>query len=416
MKKAILTGAMALIMINIRAQSVTDTVSLGAAYANQVWYSLANDEQGAAPKNNWDLAFDATGFGATVLTNSVSGVMLWNYPHADTAGWATIDTAGLSGWPTRYNSDTSWALGAMGRYANPANDNDLDWGVYNMTTHTVTGDSVYIVRLGDGSYRKLRILSLVGAAYSFRYANLDGTDQRDVLLAKAAYTGKNFGYYSLRTHTALDREPAAASWDLVFGQYTGFVPSAYTVTGVLTNRGAAVAKCINIGNTATYTDWASGTFSTAINTIGYNWKTFNGSSYDAVDSTVYFVKTAGGDIWKLLFTGFGGSANGNCMFSKERLFTQTSVPVAGGAFVASLALYPNPASGSAVNVVYSLPGTGAAAQLRLCDIAGRQLLAANIAATTHGQYVIAPGSLAPGCYLITITTNETQLQSKLVVQ
>ncbi len=417
MKKIILAGVLALVIINAHAQAVSDTVSLGAAYANQVWYSLANDEQGTAPKNNWDLAFEATGLGATILTNSVSGVVLWNYPHADTSGWVSIDTTGIAGWQARYNSDTSWELGAMGRYANPTNPSDLDWGVYNVTTHAVTGDSVYIIKLGDGSYRKLRILSLVGAAYSFRYANLDGTDQHDVLFSKAGYTRKNFGYYSLRTHTALDREPASAAWDLVFGQYTAFVPGPYTVTGALTNKGVVAAKCINVAAPSSYTDWSSGAFTSAINTIGYNWKTFNGVSYDAVDSTVYFVKTAGGDIWKLIFTGFGGSANGNCMFSKEQLYTQTSVPATIGGPVSSLAIYPNPATGAGAHIVYSLLNAAADAHITLHDLTGRLVYAAQLAGGAGiGQHIIPSGLLTAGVYTVTLTDTETTLQTKLIVQ
>lgn len=417
MKKIILAGVLALVIVNAHAQAVSDTVSLGAAYANQVWYSLANDEQGAAPKNNWDLAFDASGFGATILTNSVSGVVLWNYPNADTSGWATIDTTGIAGWQARYNSDTSWTLGAMGRYANPTNPSDLDWGVYNVTTHAVTGDSVYIIKLGDGSYRKLRILSLVGAAFSFRYANLDGTDQHDVLFSKAGYTRKNFGYYSLRTHTALDREPASAAWDLVFGQYTAFVPGPYTVTGALTNKGVVAAKCINVADPFSYTDWSSGVFTSAINTIGYNWKTFNGVSYDVVDSTVYFVKTAGGDIWKLIFTGFGGSANGSCMFSKEQLYTQTSVPATNGGPVSSLAIYPNPATGAGAHIVYSLPNAATYAHITLHDLTGRLVYAAQLAGGAGiGQHIIPSGLLTAGVYTVTLTDSATTLQTKLIVQ
>lgn len=49
--------------LSTQAQAVIDTVSIGANYTNQVWYSLQNDEQGSSAKNNWDLAFfrDRTG-------------------------------------------------------------------------------------------------------------------------------------------------------------------------------------------------------------------------------------------------------------------------------------------------------------------------------------------------------------------
>ena len=100
---------------------VTDTVMLGAGYTNQVWYSLGNDEQGSASKNNWDLAFDVVNIMSSIHINSASGAMLWNYPKGDKSAWASVDTNGLSTWNPRYNTDTSWAVGAMGAYADPSN-------------------------------------------------------------------------------------------------------------------------------------------------------------------------------------------------------------------------------------------------------------------------------------------------------
>eukprot|EP01030_Chromulinospumella_sphaerica_P034409 gene34409-biopygen13763 len=247
--------------------------------------------------------------------------MLWNYPNSNASGWATVDTTGLYTWTPRYNSDTSWALGAMGKYADPSNPSDLDWGVYNMTTHIVTGDSIYIIKLVNGDYKKLMIEDLTGGVYHFKFANLDGSSPVTASFDKASYSGKNFGYYSLVSNAALDREPASANWNLLFSQYTAFIPSAYTVTGVLANAGVSIAKVTGLPDKNTYTGYSSATFVTPINTIGYNWKTYNMSTmaYDIKDSTVFFVEVQNHDIWKVIMTGFSGSATGSSMFSKEKL-------------------------------------------------------------------------------------------------
>ena len=412
MKKTLLTMFLASLGVYTKAQVVADTVSVGASYANQVWYSLRNDEQGSAPKNNWDLAFDASGFGSTILINSITGMTLWNYPKSDTSGWATVDTTGLSTWSARYNSDKSWADGAMGRYADPANANDLDWGIYNLTTHVVTGDSLYIVKLSDGSYKKLRIVSLSGSVYTFKYANIDGTDPRSATLNKSTYSGKNFGYYSLINNSELNREPASALWDLTFTQYTTFIPTAYTVTGILGNKDVELVKCSNLPNKLTFTDYGSATFSYDINTVGYNWKTFNGTAYDIKDSTVYFARLANGDVWKLIFTGFAGSSTGNNMFSKERLYTQTGVSNTGA--TVSLAIYPNPANGQNVNVLFSAKET---TTLVLTDMAGRVVRNERYE-TPNGltQVAIPTQTLLPGIYVVTLMSGGTSVQQRVVLQ
>ena len=52
------------------------------------------------------------------------------------------------------------------------------------------------------------------------YANLDGTDEVSETVVCSDYTDKNFLYYSLHTGEVIDREPAAASWDILFTKYS----------------------------------------------------------------------------------------------------------------------------------------------------------------------------------------------------
>jgi Secretion system C-terminal sorting domain len=302
---------------------ITDTVSLGAGYANQVWYSLLNDNQGSAPKNNWDLAFDCTAYGTAIHINSVTGTQLWLYPSGDTAAWANVDTTGITSWIPRYNSDTSWINGALNLF--PASAFDIGWGIYNPVTHIVTGDSLFIIKLSDGSYRKLWIQQLGSGIYTVRAALLNNTNDAVFSIDKLPYSAKNFVYYSLQTNAIVDREPASADWDLLFTQYTTFIPTPYTVAGVLHNYGTTSAELHQVDITTA--SHGSAVFGTAINGIGYDWK--------------QFAQTQSGDIWKLVFTGFGGSANGNFIFTKQ-LVSATAVaenqqmqPVSS--------LWPNPA-------------------------------------------------------------------------
>lgn len=104
MKNYILLSFVLLFAANCFAQ---DTVSLGAGYQHDVFFSLKNGIVQTSPAKNWDVAFGVYLFDAAVIINSENGVTLYNVPNTDTAGWLTLDTSGLSTWPVLYNSDTA---------------------------------------------------------------------------------------------------------------------------------------------------------------------------------------------------------------------------------------------------------------------------------------------------------------------
>lgn len=403
-----------LLVLKLNAQVVIDTVSLSASYNNQKWYSLQNDDQGTSPKNNWDIAFECGGQGYSILINSAVGTMLWTYPDADTSGWTSLDTSGIAGWTAQWNSETDWSTGAFN--ANyTADPNDLGWGIYSMFTHYVTGDSLYVIKLANGSYKKLWVRQLASSAYYFTYANIDGSNSQDVTLMKSTYSGKNFGYYSIINSTALDREPISNDWDLSFQQYTTFLPSPYTVTGVLSNYEVEVAKAENINDVSTYVDWANHPFYSDINTIGYNWKAFSGGVWTLQDSLIYFVKTANGDIWKMIFTGFGGSSNGNFILSKEKLSAIGIDEVKNSDF--SLAVYPNPSNSGQVTIIYDITAESNKCELEIIDMSGKIIESKNLMLGDELKTISLNTSIyKSGIYIVRITTDQKSIQQKLIIQ
>lgn len=415
MKKLLLFSIGAMFALGANAQTViTDSVIIGAGYANQVWYSMNNDEQGTQAKDNWDLAFDMVSIQSSIRINSAAGVKLWGYPKSDISGWSSVDTTGLSTWMNRWNSDTSWAYGAMGIYADPNNGFDLDWGIYDLTTHKVVGDSLYIIQLTNGDYKKLWMVELASGVFSFKFADLNGSNEITASVTKSNYTGKNFAYYSIANQTALNREPNATDWDLVFTQYTGFVPIPYTLTGVLHNRGVFVAQADNIPNPATYVDYGSQTYMSEINTIGYDYKSFNGTSYDIKDSVVYFVATDNGDVWKVLFTGFE-SSNGMTIFTKQKLLG-TSISNVND-ITSTMALVPNPAAASSTKLVYKLGADVENAFVTVYDLTGKVVYHTPIESNSGlHQYSIPTGNLISGTYIVSVKTSAGQGQQKLVIQ
>lgn len=394
-------------------QSVIDTVSTGAGYAKQVWYSLENDEQGDAPKNNWDIAFDCGGFGSSIHINSVIGTKLWKYPASDTVGWSTVDTTGITGWVELFNSDTTWKVGAFNASADTSNGFDLGWGLYNNLTHIVTGDSLFIIKLANNQYKKIWIKKLQSGVYTFRYAGIDNTNDTTVNFAKGSFTGKNFGYYSIQNKGELNREPLSSNWDLLFTQYLGFIPSPYAVTGVLSNKDVTIAKAENLSSKFTYTHYNAHPFNTAINTIGYNWKAFNNQTFQWTiqDSLAYFVKTAAGDIWRIVFTGFGGMSTGNYIFTKEKI-AGVSVEESTNR-THHVKLFPNPAN-SHVNIL--IDGFKAN-NIDIIDINGRLVNSFNpTSLTDFAVFNIDVSNLSNGLYFIRIVNTENSITEKLLIK
>ena len=139
-------------------------------------------------------------------------------------------------WQPIHNSDTNWFIGAFDK--NSTSMFDMGWGVYNMVTHFVTGDSLYAIKTVNGNWKKLWIEKLANGEYSFKYADLDGSSEVNAVVDQSSFSGKNFAYYSLDQNTSLDREPLTQDWDITFSKYiTPVQGMAYGVTGVLMNDG-----------------------------------------------------------------------------------------------------------------------------------------------------------------------------------
>lgn len=396
------------------------TVSISPGYADHVWYSLQEGEVTRAPKSAWDLAFEISGFTASILVNHVNGNSLWVYPNGDTADWATLDTTGFDGWKQVYNSDTSWAWGAFNVNKSLSNSMDLGWGEYNMITHQVVGDSLFVIRNGN-SYKKLWIMALSGGTYRFRIANLDGTNQIERTLAKQAFAGRNFGYYSITDDLNKNLEPNQQEWDLLFTQYAANIPlfGAYPSTGVLQNAGVHAVKVHPVDDPTTFDDHVSETFSSAINTIGYQWKSYDfaSASWMIADSTVYFVRAKNGALWKIVFTGFGGSSTGDYIFDKtlieeapDTLPSGISESLMSGL---SFNVFPNPTSGGLLQVIYS---SNTPAVLQLYNLQGALIRNLMLEANALGNTNLDLSDLSAGMYIMNLMNDTSVKSQRLIIQ
>jgi len=294
-----------------------DSIAMGTGYAEDVYYSLENGVVQSSPRSNWDIAFSTNPMTSTVLINEGYGIELFAYPNGDLSAWDNVDITNLDQWTPMYNAeDTTWMNGAFDR--NAMGHPDYGWGLYNTQNHDVIGDSLFIIKLSDGTFKKIAIEKRAAMTNSFfiKYGDI-GSAGVSKEISCADYTSKNFIYFSLTTGEVVDNEPASADWDIVFTKYYDeSIP--YIVTGVLTNENYQTAKVQGIDTElATPED---GVYSKYINVIGSDWKSYNRgtSTYDIEQDLSYFVKTQTEEVYKIIFTGTDGSATGKMVFTVEK--------------------------------------------------------------------------------------------------
>ena len=446
MKKVLLIIGLIGGSMQLFAQEVENIVSVGAGSANQVWYSLDKGEMETAPLNSWDLAFGipkgSRGLGS-IHINDAKGLELSIYPNSTRIGWDEVDIAGFNAWPRLNNLPYSWGQGAFNISAVPNNQSDYSWGVYYMgadqsKNHHVIGDSLYIIRFSGENYKKLLLddYNPYTSEFTFRYADLDGQNEKEVKLDFKAYSEKGFVYYSIENNEVVDVAPKVTEWQLLFTQYVEQIAMGanvipYPVTGVLLNSGIKVAAANNVEDPESYKDYEQLTFTDTINKIGYNWKSYDMENRTYIISkTVYFIQVPrldeNGtqvtdatnnpvyDVWKLRFTGFGGGANGNISFVSEKL--SGNVLATGSAFVKqNIQLYPNPSSSGYIYLDFTDSGAYGPATVSVSSLQGERLFAADYH-LSGSQMKLETSFLESGMYVLTINNAGNVFTQKIIIQ
>lgn len=418
MKKNVLILFTLLLMAfgpRIIADPTHDTVSMGPGYVNDVFYSLSNGLVKTETRANWDLGFYTNRWSAGIIINEGTGVQLYTYPHGDTNSWNNIDSTGMSLWTSMHNSDTIWEDGAFNRHA--LGHPDYGWGVYNMISHDVVGDSIYIIKLADGQSKKLWIQrkNSVANTFYFKYADLDGGNEINQVLDVTPYQdNRMFIYYNMQTQLVVDREPDINDWDLQWSRYAGIVydlngdPSYYIVMGVLSNLDVSVSKHHPVDPAAE--NWYDKPFEDFKTPIGHNWKEFDMSQFQWVieDSLVYFINDRQGNIYKLSFDYFSGMGGGKTGLIKKllSLVDQTELSAEAG-----LLIYPNPAT---EKINFELAGHDKAAKLRIYDVSGRMVHQEQI---QQGQtFSLELHSYHKGIYIAELELNSKIERQKFIIR
>lgn len=405
----LLTGSTSLALM---AQQ-TVNFSMGTNYTNDVYYSLPGGVIKTEPAQNWHLAFTVRPIDASIMINEAAGVKAYLASN-NVADWPTLDTAGMLN-NQLHNSSESWELGA---FANLGTSHpDYGWGEYNQITHNVNASRIFVIELSDGSFRKFIVdeMNATAQTFTFRLADLDGSNEITHTVAKTNYAGKNFFYYDILADQFLDREPLSSEWDLVARRYDIEIPAGpmtfhYIVGGVQTNlevksaevRGTIVTPADSVNYVLTDDD---------ISNIGSDWKNFDNSTFQwsIVDSLSYFVSSNSGGIYHIRFTDFGGSATGDIEFIQS---PEQSIGLDDFTSFALLP-YPNPAID---RVSLPLTGLKGEVQLQLIDLNGRVIKSARTnAVLSTTEFEMTLNDIPSGTYIIQLVNEHINYSTRIQI-
>ncbi len=391
------------LMANIvSAQPTLQEISMKPGYTDQVYVSLEKGKVRSVSLSEWDLGFEIKGRTSSVIINEGKGWELYYVPESTEETFVLpLQSDDIAQWERVINSPLSWSSGAFNRGMD-ANTGKYGWGEYDPSTHAVKGTSVYVMKLVD-KMKKIIITGLVGGKYMFKYANLDGTDEKSGEVAKSDFEGRNFGYFSFATGDVVDHEPDDNQWDMVFGKYVDYAadPSGnevpYSVTGIRTNSSVAVAKVPNGAISDIVPDISE--FSSHINAIGYNWKSFTGGAWALDTTTAYYVKNQQNKIYKIVFKSFGGNTTGSTTFMQHDV-TVTSLDDNHSSENQSVIIFPTILQSGDSFSLY-LRSQNDAVSLSVIDFTGKTLFSETLDATDNMQSIALP-SLPVGQYAVVI--------------
>lgn len=396
------------------AQETTVEISMQPSYTDQVYYKLSTETSTAFPSNSWDIAFLRTSaFDMGIRVNSAITVY---EASANKNDWETINITNEASWTALYNTENSWAGGAF--------DNGsatYGWGEYNMASHKVVGSIIFVLKYQDETYRKF-IIEQFSNGYSIKYSTWSagtstwGEDQL-ATIANSTNPDNRYNYYSLQNNTEVVAEPAISDWDFVFTKYTadyfGDATVFYPVTGVLHNDDVTVAQNEEFNGMP---DTPSLTYSTEINTIGYDWKTSGADfSYTVHSEQAYYIKYSDGTIYRLYFTGFEGGATGNISFAFENITEALGIADVNAAV--AFGIYPNPSTDKKVNLVYDVSQWDSEQNtVSIFSVTGAQVYQTTLS-NQSGLYnkQLDLSQLKSGVYLLQFSSGTSSITKKLIL-
>ena len=405
--------AILLSMSFIHAQEeITVNTSMGAGYSEQVYYKLSTQTETSFAANLWDISMLRTSaYDFAIRVNDGIGIQVFEASN-NPSDWATIDITDESSWTQLYNSDTQWDKGAFDQ-----GSATYGWGEYNIVNHHIEGTVIFVLKYSDGTYRKF-INEDFFSGYTFKYSTWTGSEwtaDQTATVANSNNPNNVYNYYSLQNDTEVVAEPVPANWDLKFTKYyTELSPNnMYLVSGVLHNDLVEVAENDEPGGMPTS---PSLTYSTEINTIGYDWKSFTNGAFSVDSEKTFYIKYEDGTIYRLYFTAFTGSSSGDLSFNFEDV--TSTLGIEDVAEEVSFGIYPNPSTDKKINLLYDVSELSTDKnELTIFTLSGQQVYK-SILRSDQGFYTrnIDLSFLSTGVYLLKFRSGNYTINKKLILR
>ena len=411
MKKTLQIAAIAFITLTATAQQTNVTLSMGANYANEVYYKLSSQETNTYPAASWDIAFMRNdSFNHGIRVNGGIGIQV--FEAADSASdWNNINVADEASWIPLYNDDTNWDNGAFMQ-----GSATYGWGEYNPANHHISGSVIFVLKYADGTYRKF-INEDYFSAYTFKYATWNGTawvGETTATISNTTNPDNRYNYYSLENDEEVVAEPAENAWDMVFTKYVTDLGGGmfYGVTGALHNPNVTVAQNEEPTGDANPNGQ---NYSEEINTIGYDWKVFENGLYVVNTDMAYYVKYDESTVYRLAFETFDGSSTGNLSFNFEDVSDLLGLEnISEGV---TFGMYPNPSTDKMVSIVYDLKNSVSQENnISVYNMQG-QLVNTSKIDSNNGFFhkTLDLSALQNGMYLVQFKAGNSSISKKLIL-
>lgn len=389
----------------VQAQNADSVITLAGTM--DVYYDLQTGNQTSVDRSQWDIGLSTGKFNSSIIINENAGIELFVYGN-DTSDWNSVDTAGFS-FSNVYNSDSLWDNGAFSNLG--TNHPDYGWGTYDMRKHIINGSRLFIIKTQTGEFLKM-VVDQMDSAFTFRTANLDGTNLINHKHNKSEANGKNFLLTNLYNREIAVGNPLSKDWNLLFTKYITEVRQGPTVrnmavSGIKINAGCRVAE--RKGVDVASNDTSNLVWNTKITEIGYDWKAFDRGSfkYNMVEDLAYFVALPNGQMWKIWFTDYVGGPEGKFVFNTQKVRSGASI---NKVISLNTSIYPNPArTYTNISNRESTP-----ILVDVIDMHGKVLFSEKLLANTTTQ--LSTDSYTSGIYTIRFNSENGVDFKKLIIE
>jgi hypothetical protein len=290
-------------------------VAMGENYETQIFYHFEDNMKYSNHLYEWDLQFETAPNANLVRMNGGKQVQVFN---TRSTNFNTVYSS----------SGVTWA------WDSPDGNIDSaafrDW--YNNTLE-ISNNFIYLIDRGPdvslNRYKKMQLLSVNELNYTFRAANLDGSEEKNYSMLKD--TNYNYIYFTFKEGgKTVSIEPGKNNYDILFTRYRyiyyDLIPVLpYSVNGVLINpyNTVVAADSIVAFDSIDYAYARTMSYSSKFDAIGFDWKAynFNSSVYEVNPKKCYVLRNQDGFYFKFRFINFYDSQGikGSPEFEFQRL-------------------------------------------------------------------------------------------------